>query len=171
MIKTLKLIFIAISFLFFFGCSSGDCTKIITIPAQTIQTPSGSSYMPAYEREVSCDFEIEPVEENTKELENFSYEILNFIYTPDTGKNTNRLQMEIKLNNLNDFNVTGAPLITINVDGAESIGSFASKATSPCYGINAKSSCIFTFDQETSLSFGLIKSVKIVSVKYIVAKK
>ncbi|MXO03959.1 hypothetical protein [Flavobacterium sp. HBTb2-11-1] len=171
MTKTLKLIFIAITFLIFFGCSSGDCTKMITIPAQTIQTPSGSSYMPAYEREVACDFEIEPVEENTKELENFSYEILNFVYTPDTGKNTSRIQMEIKLNNLNDFNVTGVPIITVNVDGTESVGNFASKATSPCYGIDAKSSCIFTFDQETSLSLGLIKSVKIVSVKYIVPKK
>ena len=144
MIKPLKLFFGPVLFLGFLSCSSGDCTKMITIPAQTIQTPSGSSYIPAYEKEVSCDFEIEPIEENTKELENFSYEILNFSYTPDTGKNTYRLQMEIKLNNLNGFNVVGVPLITVNLDGTESIGSFATKATSPCYGIDAKSSCIFT---------------------------
>ena len=171
MIRTLKSLFLAISFVLLLECSAGDCTKMITIPEVVVQTPSGSSYIPAYEKEVPCDFEIKPLEENTKELENFSYEILNFVFTPDTGKNTNRLQMEIKLNNLNNFNVVGYPYITLNVDGKESVGNFASNASSPCNGIEAKSSCIFTFDQESSLDVGLIKSMKIPSVKYYVLKK
>ncbi|MCC9071197.1 hypothetical protein LNQ49_06270 [Flavobacterium sp. F-65] len=171
MIKTLKLNFLLMPFLFVYGCASNDdCTKIITIPEAIFTTPIGTSTRPAYNMEVACDFEIEPISENNVELKNFSYEIINFKYTPDTGKNTSRLQYEIKLNNNSDANVVGIPVITMDVDGTVSSGNFTSGSTSPCYGINANSSCILTFDKQESLDFGLFKSIKIVTVKYILTK-
>lgn len=153
------------------GCASNDdCTKMITIPELIITTPTGSSYNPAYDIEVPCDYEIPVIEETFKELDKFSYEVLSFKFTPDTGKNTSRLQFEIKLNNNNNVNVIGVPIITVDVDGTVSSGNFASGSTSPCQGISANSSCTITYDKETTLDLGLIKSIKIVTVKYMVAK-
>jgi hypothetical protein len=87
---------------------------------------------------------------------------------PDTAKNTSRLQFEIKLNNPNNYNAVGIPIITMNVDGVIVTGNFTSTLSSPCNGIIANSSCILTYDKETSLNIGLTKSIVLVSVKYIV---
>jgi hypothetical protein len=162
-------IFLLICSFFTFGCSSTDnCTKTITIPELIIISPSGSSYNPAYTQQVPCDYIVTPVTENTTELKNFSYEVLSFKFTPDTGKNTSRLQFEIKLNNPNNYNAVGIPIITMNVDGVIATGNFTSTLSSPCNGIIANSSCILTYDKETSLNIGLTKSIVLVSVKYIV---
>jgi hypothetical protein len=163
-----KFNFLLFSLLFTFGCSSTDnCTKTITIPEQVITSPSGTAYNPAYTLEVPCDYKVTPITENTNELENFSYEVLSFKFTPDTGKNTSRLQFEIKLNNPNNYNVIGIPIITMNSDGVITSGNFASTSSSPCNGMNANSSCILTYDKETSLNIGLLKSIKLISMKYI----
>lgn len=160
-----------ISFFFIFGCSSADCTKTITIPELTISTPSGSSTRPAYDMEVPCDYKVEPIKENNTELKNFTYEVLNFTFTPDTGKNTSRLQIEIKLNNPNNFKIEGYPSITLDADGTISTGGLVSAATIPCYEIDANSNCIFTFDKESSHDLGLTKSIKLVSIKYLLFNK
>lgn len=166
MSKFIKEIFSLTSFLLVFGCSADkDCVKTITIPAYSIQTPTGSSYYPASTQEVPCDYEITPIKE-PEALKNFSYEVLNFNFTPDTGKNTNRLQFEIKLNNLNDFVVKGYPVLTVDADGLVSSSSYSNGAISTCYQLDAKSSCVFSFDKEASLEIGKIKSLKLVSVKY-----
>jgi hypothetical protein len=167
MIRFFKPTLILTGFFFVFGCSSADCTKTITVPEVVIQTPTGTSYNPAYNMEVPCDYKIPEIKENTTDLPNFTYEVLSFKYTSDTGNNTSRLQYEIKLNNNNNYKVTGAPIITMDIDGAVSSGNFTKDSASPCFGLEANSSCIVTFDKEQSLNLGVIKSIKIVSVKYV----
>jgi hypothetical protein len=161
-----KLLFSLMCGALIFGCSTDkDCVKTITIPAFNIQSPSGSSYYPESTREVPCDYEITPISEQ-KTLLNFSYEVLSYNYIPDTGKKTSRLQFEIKLNNPNDFSVKGFPVLTVNADGVESSGGFSNGAISNCSQIDAKASCIFTFDKEFSWEIGKTNSLKLVAVKY-----
>jgi hypothetical protein len=181
MVKFSKLLLIGSVFVF--GCSSDnldskkesesldsnkECTKIITIPGVTINTPSGISISPDWQMEVPCDYVIPPIEgpKEPKAIDKFSYEVLNFKFIPDTGKNTNRLQFEIKLNNLNDFAIRGYPMFTVNIDGQESSAPYSKGAISTCYQIDANSSCNFTFDAESTLQLGKINSIKLVTVKY-----
>jgi hypothetical protein len=153
-------------FITLIGCSSTDnCKKTITIPSITIITPSGSSYTPASQSVVPCDYVITPVQEQTP-LQNFTYEVLNFTFTPDTGNNTNRLKFDIKLNNPNNFVIRGFVYITTNADGVESSSGFLNGAISTCSEINPNSSCIFSFDKQALLSLGLIQSIQLVNVKY-----
>lgn len=164
--KFFRLLFLLISFVFVFGCSSDkDCTKTITTDSQSYWTPTGMVYIPGSAFVVPCDYVITPVEEQ-KPIDNFSYEVLNFKFTPDTGKNTSRLQFEIKLNNLNNFAIKGFPVFTVNADGLESSGPYLKGAISTCNQIEANSSCVFTFDVESSLELGKINSIKLVTVKY-----
>lgn len=163
--NAIKLILIILSAAVF-GCSSTeDCTKTITIPSQTIITPSGSSFTPESSALVPCDYVVTPIQEQLP-LQNFSYEVLNFQFTPDTGNNTNRLKFDIKLNNPNNFAISGFAYITVNVDGTVSSSGFLNGAISSCGQINANSSCIFSYDNESSLNLGLIQSVQLVDVKY-----
>lgn len=149
-----------------FGCSSTeDCTKTITIPSQTIITPSGSSFIPERSAVVPCDYVVTPIQEQLP-LQNFSYEVLNFVFTPDTGNNTNRLKFDIKLNNPNNFAINGFAYITVNVDGTVSSSGFLNGATSSCGQISPNSSCIFSYDKESSLNLGIVQSIQLVDVKY-----
>lgn len=163
--NSIKLIVIILSTAIF-GCSSTeDCTKTITIPSQTIVSPSGSSFIPETSAVVPCDYVITPIQEQLP-LQNFSYEVINFQFTPDTGNNTNRLKFDIKLNNPNNFVINGYAYITVNVDGTVSSSGFLNGATSSCGQINPNSSCIFSFDKESSLNIGLVQSIQLVDVKY-----
>ena len=162
--KSIVLFYLIFSILF--SCSSAEnCTKTITIPSRTIITPTGSSYYPELQSVVPCDYVITPVQEQTP-LQNFTYEVLNFNFTPDTGNNTNRLKFDIKLNNPNNFVIKGFAYITTNADGVESSSGFLNGAISSCSEINPNSSCIFSFDKQSSLSLGLIQSIQLVNVKY-----
>ncbi len=164
--KFFRLLFLLISFVLVFGCASDkDCTKTITTESRSYWLPSGMVYIPGSSLVVPCDYVITPIEEQ-KPLANFSYEVLNFKFTPDTGKNTSRLQFEIKLNNLNNFTIKGFPIFTVNADGLESSGPYLKGAISTCNSIEAKSSCVFTFDAESTLELGKINSLKLVTVKY-----
>ncbi len=149
-----------------YSCSSTDnCTKTIIIPGQTIITPTGSSSNPQSEIVVPCDYVLPPIQEQLP-LQNFSYEVLNFNFTPDTGNNTNRLKFDIKLNNPNNFIIKGFAYFTVNADGLESSSSYTNGATSTCIEINPNSSCIFSFDKESSLVLGHIQSIQLVNVRY-----
>jgi hypothetical protein len=163
--KSIKLFCITV-FGIFFSCSSADnCTKTIIIPSRSIITPTGSSYIPESQFVVPCDYFVTPVQEQTP-LQNFSYEVLNFNFTPDTGNNTNRFKFDIKLNNPNSFVIKGFAYITVNIDGVESSSGFTNEAISSCSEINPNSSCIFSFDKQASLSLGIIQSIQIVKVEY-----
>ena len=148
------------------SCSSADnCTKTIVIPSRSIITPTGSAYIPELQSVVPCDYVVTPIQEQTP-LQNFSYEVLNFTFTPDTGNNTNRLKFDIKLNNPNNFVIKGFPYFTVNVDGVVSSSGYTNGATSTCTEINPNSSCVFSFDNQQSLILGNIQSIQLVNVKY-----
>ena len=151
------------------SCSNNDnCTKEITIPASTIQTSTGSSYNPPYQRVVPCDYVVTPIEEQTK-LKDFSYEVLQFTYTPDTGKNTSRLEYKIKINNLSNQTVKGFPILTTDGDGLVVSGGYR---TNSCEQLEAKSSCIITYDKEfvLNLNIGFTNSIKLIKVEYYLNK-
>ncbi len=150
------------------GCSSSDndnCTKTIVIPSRTIISPTGSAYIPESSAVVPCDYET-PIIQEQLPIQNFSYEVVNFVFTPDTGNNTSRLKFDIKLNNLNNFSINGFAYITLNVDGTVSSSGLLNGATSSCGQISPNSSCIFSYDKEASLELGLVQSIQLVDVKY-----
>ncbi len=95
-----------------------------------------------------------------------SLSLLNSLLYINTGNNTNRLKFDIKLNNPNNFAINGFAYITVNIDGTVSSSGFLNGAISSCGQINANSSCIFSYDNESSLNLGLVQSVQLVDVKY-----
>ena len=154
--------------LLFIGCNSSDCNKEIVIEERTILTPSGSSYIPSYQLTVPCDYVIPPLEEQVR-LKEFSYEVVQFVFTPDTGRNTARLQYQIKLNNLSNQQVKGFPILTTDADGIVVAGGYRSTS---CEQLEANSSCIVTYDKEFAINVnvGFTKSVKLVKVEYYITK-
>lgn len=168
--KITRLTFLLTSSISVLSCSSsGDCTKTITFPEQVIQSPTGTAYIPAYEMVVPCDYVVTPIKEGVK-LENLTYEVLQFVFTPDTGKNTSRLQYKIKLINPNNFTIKGVPKITKDTDGV--VVSTFGVATEPfCTQILANSSCTIAYDKEFALNINLgnPKSITLVNVEYILS--
>lgn len=158
-----------------FGCSSNDrdedCMKTITIPQ--FYYVNNQSYSYNITQEVSCDTPepTEPKQIAPPQLENFSYEVLKFEFTPDTGNNTSRLQFEIKLTNPNSYAVSGLPVLTVEVDGLQTKSSFSNKASTPCYEIAANSSCILTYDQQESRDVVIIDSYELLDVQYYLKNK
>lgn len=164
--KKFIIVIFSFGFFTFLSCSSTEnCTKTIVIPSRTIITPTGSAYIPESQSVVPCDYVVTPIQEQTP-LQNFSYEVLNFTFTPDTGNNTNRLKFDIKLNNPNNYLIKGFPYFTVNVDGVVSSSGYTNGATSTCTEISANSSCVFSFDNQSSLNLGNIQSIQLVNVKY-----
>ncbi|SDI23415.1 hypothetical protein [Winogradskyella thalassocola] len=172
--KILKQPLLVLIAILLFGCSSkdddhdDDCMKTITIPQ--IYLINNQSYSYDITQEVPCDFP-EPSEPELIDppmLENFSYEVLNFEFTPDTGNNTSRLQFEIKLNNPNNFAVSGLPLLTIDTDGLQTTGSFSNDASISCYQIDENSDCILTYDQQSSLDLGIVNTIELINVAYFI---
>ncbi len=168
-----KILFICCLTILSFSCSSSDdgpaaeaCTKTITIPQ--VYFVNGQSFNFDITQEVPCDFPdpVDPIVISPPELPGFTYDILSFIFTPDTGNNTLRIQYEIQLNNPNDFDVNGVPILTIVSDGLEFSGSFSNFASEPCFEIAANDSCILSVDIEESLDLGGIESYEIIDVKY-----
>lgn len=152
------------------GSKDDDCTKTIQIVHYAFEDKAFKPYYVA--EEVPCDF-VAPGDTGPAELENFTYEVIYFTFTADTGNNTSRLQFEIKLNNPNNYDVEGlASLTTRNSgDSFEFIGNYTALASVPCYAIPANASCILTFDQEYPYdpNIGAPESIEVVSVKYYIA--
>ena len=132
-------------------------------------TPGGAVYYPPQNQEIPCN---DPGPDggelglNVSYLQNMSVEVIEFIFTPDTGNNTSRLQFKIKISNRNDTRAQGAPILTLLIDGVENKGNFSSHASNPCNEIEANSFCIFTYDKETSLDLAVIENIQLVNVKY-----
>ncbi|WP_166960641.1 hypothetical protein [Yeosuana marina] len=97
-------------------------------------------------------------------LKNVTYNVLFWEFTPDTGNNTFRLHYEIEFHNPNDVTINGFYRITQNADGLET--TLLSSNKSPCYTIEANSSCTFSFDEEDSFDIARINSIKLISVEY-----
>ena len=145
--------------------------KTIVIPQ--FYTVNNQSYSYDITQEVSCDTPepTAPKQIEPPQLENFSYEVLKFEFTPDTGNNTSRLQFEIKINNSNDHAVSGVPVLTVDVDGLQQSASFSNYASIPCYEIAANSSCILTYDREESRDIAIVESFELLDVRYYVTQE
>ena len=102
------------------------------------------------------------------ELEDVTYEVLLFKFTPDTGNNSSRLQYEIKFSNPNDISINGFHRITTNTDGLVSTSIATNQ--SHCYTIDANSDCTLSFDEEDSFDIGRANSIQLVSVEYVLKK-
>ncbi len=172
--KILKFPVLFLTAVLWFGCSSDDseeeCMKTITIPQ--FYYVNGQSYSYDTTQEVSCDTPepTKPKEIEPPKLEDFSYEVLKFEFTPDTGSNTSRLEFEIELTNPNNYAVSGIPVLTVNIDGLQTTSSFSQNASIPCYEIAANSSCILTYEQEESRDVVIIDSYELVDVNYYLIK-
>ncbi|TMM31101.1 hypothetical protein FDT66_03795 [Polaribacter aestuariivivens] len=153
----------------FFSCSSEkDCAKTIIIQNEfTITTTSGSVFYPEITQVVDCSFPEPDIAETIKELprlSEFSYNVLEFDFTPDTGNNTSRLKYKIELNNTGNKNIKGIPFITTNADGV-----IVSQANiDNCVELNPDSSCIISYDKEESLDIAIIKNITLQNVEYLV---
>lgn len=168
--KKLKTIICLPLFITLLGCPSDDeCTQTIEIP-QTYFV-GNQSYTQIITQEVSCDFDVPEVPEIVEApvLENFSYEILSFSYEPNTGNDTTLLQYEIQLNNHNNFDVSGFPILTIYDGNLEYSGNLSADADEPCNEISANSSCILSMNKEYEIEPGIIPqdTYQIVNVEYL----
>ncbi|KQC34647.1 hypothetical protein AAU57_12755 [Nonlabens sp. YIK11] len=153
------------------GSSDDDCTKSISIPQ--VYFVGNQSYTTNTTQEVPCSFP-EPTALQVVEppyLEGFTYEIIFYEFTPDTGNNTSRLRFEIKLNNNSDRDVTGLPITTIRTGDITGTGPiFLNVATTTCPSIPANSSCLFTADFEESLNFGNTSPGEIIDIQYLLTE-
>jgi hypothetical protein len=171
---TLKIASYVLIILTITNCTSNkDCLKTITIPQFYIV--SGTTYTYNTTQEVSCDFP-DPATSSQiapPKLENFTYNVNSFTFTPDTGNNTSRLQFEIVLNNPNNYAVEGFPYLTINSDGILFSTNYSHDATNSCNKLEANSSCTLTYNKENSLNtnLGSPKLFELTSVDYIITKK
>lgn len=154
--------------LIFSACtpSNDDCTKTIQIPQ--IYVINNQSFYYDISQEVACDF---PEPQNAIMIEppvfeNFTYEVLSFIYTPDTGNNTSRLQFEIKLINNSSNSVTGFPMFTLQSDAIQFSTNYSDYISPPCNTLAANSSCTVTLDLEESRDIGFANTVELLNVEY-----
>ena len=151
------------------GSKDDECTKTAEIPHYALKNKKFERYVVM--EEVSCDFVVEDL--GPLVLKNFSFEVLNFNFTPDTGNETSRLKFEIKLNNPNNYAVEGLANITVRAagDDFEYTGTYSDLASVPCYKISANSSCILTYDVESPYNpnVGAPKSMEVVNVVYYIA--
>lgn len=147
--------------------SCDDCMKTITIPQ--FYFFNGQSYSRDIAQEVPCDFP-DPTEPELIEpplLGNFSYEVINFTFTPDTGNNSFKLEFAIKLKNGNNFDVTGIPIFTLKNDDVTVSGSYDNNLINSCNQIAANSECTVTYSAEESFDIAMVNSIELINVEYL----
>lgn len=153
-----------------FACQAeqeDDCLKTIVIPQFYLVNNQSYSYDTTLE--VPCDFEEPTVAKQIDPpfLENFSYEVLSFTFTPDTGNNTSRLVYEIKMTNPNNYAIKGFPYITLSIDGLHSSSSPKGLNGTFCSEMQPNETCLISYSQESNLDIGLINDIKLIDVQYI----
>ncbi len=110
--------------------------------------------------------------ETPAQLSDVTAELLSFTYTPQTMTTPERLQYEVRFTNPNDTQIRGFYSITTNAitntgSGVEQLeASLLSTSNSPCYEIEANSSCTFSFDEEGNLQVSAPDSIEFVSAVY-----
>lgn len=151
------------------GSKDDECTKTLEIPHYALKNNKFERYVVM--EEVSCVFVFEDL--GPLPLKNFTYEVLNFIFIPDTGNQTSRLKFEIKLNNPNNYAVEGLAYITTQSAGdtSEYTGTYSDLASVPCHKIGGNSSCILTYDVDYPYNsdVGAPESMEVVKVEYYIA--
>ena len=157
----------------FFSCSSNEEECIKTVTIQQFYTVGNEIHSYNQEIDIPCGVNevTEPVNIEPPLLDGFSYEVINFEYTSDTGNNTTRLQFEIKLKNSNNYPAKGFPYFTVSIDGLESSTKYANFLNNSCGIIKANSSCTVILDIEESHVFGIPNSIELIDVKYYLTKE
>lgn len=152
------------------GSKDDECTKMMAIPEFFIA--DNVIQKRDVMQEVSCDFTEPDTNTLPPELANFSYEVLDFTYIPDTGNNTSQLKFEIKLNNGNNYPVEGMPYLTTRSEELVVTGTYSNSASNPCHNIGANSSCILTFNKEYSIQPNVVGPtfMELVTVTYYVVR-
>ena len=167
-VSTLLLFFSFYSIIFNSSCDSKDedCTK--TAVVSDTYFLNNQQYFIDKTIELPCSFpDPEPLNQiDPPELDGFTYDVLFYEFTPDTGNNTSRWRFEIQLNNPNVYDVTGLPILTVKIGELTSSQSYSDKTTLPCFQLGAKSSCTLLYDQESSLNLGKINNIELVNVQY-----
>ena len=170
--KYLPLFFTSL-LIFVLSCKSESneaCTKTIIIQNEfIISGVTGTTVIPEISQVVDCSFPEPNAPESILELQKlleFSYDVLEFNFTPDTGNDTNRLQYKIQLNNLSNKVVKGIPYITINIDG------FVSTEVNfgDCRELNENASCIISLNKESSLDLGIINNISLEKIEYFITQ-
>lgn len=167
--KFLKVFFILL-FIMTFGCSEeNNCVERITVPDNLIKTNTSYIFEPSYWVDLPCDHDLELLLDVSAVLQNFSYEIISYNFNAKTGNNTSKLDFIIELKNNNNFNVEGAPIFLMRINGIELSTSYSSNSGN-CNTINANETCTFSYTKEISLDTEIINSVELVSIKYLLIK-
>lgn len=112
----------------------------------------------------ACSSGDDSTDNELEDLLEVTSEVVYFIFTPDTGNNTSKLEYQIKFTNPNPLGVNGFPKITTNTDGL--IISTISTTENQCYTITADSDCYYTFEGEDSHNLGIPNNISLVSVEY-----
>jgi hypothetical protein len=124
--------------------------------------------LPAFFLLFGCSEDDDVITQEETELQSVTHEVILFEFTPDTGNNSSRLQYEIRFTNPNDIAINGFHKITLKTtaNGFSIVSSNITSDSSPCYLIDANSSCDIIFDEEQSFDAGMITSIELVAVEY-----
>ncbi|MFK8060915.1 MAG: hypothetical protein AB8B78_12600 [Polaribacter sp.] len=166
----IKLFFFLFLLIITFGCSDGNgCVDRVTIPDNVEKTASGFTFTPSSWIDLPCDYDLSNLLDVSEVSPNFSFEIVSFKFTPDTGKNTSKLEFEVKLTNNCNKSIEGLPIFIMRIDGVESSKNYIEN-TNNCTSFTVNETCNFNYSKETSLETGKVKSLELVAVKFLLAK-
>ena len=101
-------------------------------------------------------------------LKNVIIDVVYFQFIPDTGNDTFRLRYEINFTNPNNSDITGFYSITTTADSLTT--TLLSTESTPCYEIDANSSCTLLFDAEDSFDLAKIESITLDSIIYTISQ-
>ncbi len=99
----------------------------------------------------------------TEIIEPVTYLLLNFTFTPQTDTVNNRVEYQVEFFNINDFEVTGFPKITLKSDGIL----FTTTPNADCQVIASNSSCILSYDVEDTNPLIFPITFEFVSAEYV----
>ena len=167
--KLVKYIFTFLLLLNFACSQSNGCIERITIPDNVIKKGTSYVFEPSSWIDLPCDYDVSNLLNVSEVLQNFSYEVINYDFTPDTGNNSSKLQFEVKLKNNNNFDVEGLPIFVMRVDGVESSVNYEG-ISGNCATISSNGFCTLKYTKETSFDTNITKSLELVSIKFLLAK-
>lgn len=157
-------------FVFTFGCSEeNNCVERITVPDNVIKTNLDYTFVPSYWVDLPCDYDLEDLLDVSTVLKNFSYEVISYNFSLNTVNNTYKIDFIVELKNNNNFDVEGAPIFLMRINGIESNTSYTGN-NGNCNTINANETCTFSYTKEVSLEKENINSLELVSIKYLLIK-
>lgn len=166
--KTAVLYFILI-FLFSQCAQNYGCVERVTIQDNVSKTESGFEFEPSYWIDLPCDYDVENKIKTSKVVNNFTYKLVRYNYTPNTGNNSSKLEFEVILENNNNFEIEGLPIFIMSGDGIEFSANYHVNSSS-CSSISANSTCTFTYEKETPFTEESFSTLELVGIKFLLPK-